>query len=65
MEVWQECLVERQATYVSGTVNAEAIHAHLDEASVAFTQILIYGGILGVEVNTISCYLTPLLSENC
>ena len=48
MEVWQESLVERQAAYVSGTVNAEAINAHLDKSSVLFAQILIYSWILGV-----------------
>ena len=48
-------LTSRQAADMLGTVNAEAINAHLDEASVAFAQILIYSGILGVEVNTVCC----------
>ena len=52
MEIWQESLVERQTANMLDIGDAEAVHAHLDEASVTFAQILIYSGILGVEVNT-------------
>ena len=64
MEIRQESLVERQAADMLGTVNAESIYAHLDEASVALAQILIYSGILGVEVNTVSYNLTNLFLKS-
>ena len=60
MEIWQESLVERQTADMSDIVDAEAVHAHLDEASVALTQIFIYSRILGVEIYIVSCLLTNL-----
>ena len=60
MEIWQESLVERQTANMLDIGDAEAVHAHLDEATVALTQILIYSRILGVEIYIVSCLLTSL-----
>ena len=44
---------------MAGGVDTETVDTHLDEAGVAFHQVIGHAGILGVEVNAVTCNLSP------
>ena len=44
---------------MAARVDAETIHAHLDECAVAVDEVLGNGGIFGVQVNAVAGNLGP------
>jgi len=44
---------------VTGSIDTESIHTHLDETAVALYEIICYVVVLGVQVNTVTSNLSP------
>ena len=44
---------------MTGCIDTESIHTHLDEAAVALYEIICYVVVLGVQVHAVACNLSP------
>ena len=44
---------------MTGCIDTETIHTHLDETAVALYEIICYVVVLGIQVNAVTCNLSP------
>ena len=44
---------------MTGSIDTESIHTHLDETAVALYEIICYVVVLGIQVNAVACNLSP------
>ena len=58
LELRDECVVESEARDMTTSVDAETIDAHSDELTITTYEIVGYGRIFGVEVDTVASNLS-------
>ena len=44
---------------MTGSIDTESIHTHLDETAVALYEIICYVVVLGVQIDAVACNLSP------